>query len=218
VRQIVAGQQWHITGKVLAACVAAAIIAGAIAMASIIRHGLSARGEATLVETVIARSVRHFATPASMRNAQNPVPLNAQSLAEGRAHWADHCATCHGNDGSGQTEIGRGLYPKTPDMRQPRTQNLSDGELFSIIRNGVRLTGMPAWGDPAGHDDEENWKLVHFIRHLPKVTAEEAEEMEKMNPKSPEEWHQMQQERAFLAGGGASSTPASTSTTHSHHH
>jgi cytochrome c553 len=202
---------------VLAACVAAAIISGAIAMALIIRHGLSTRGEATLVETVIARSVRHFATPASMRNTRNPLPPNAQFLAEGRAHWADHCAMCHGNDGSGQTEIGRGLYPKTPDMRQPRTQNLSDGELFSIIRNGVRLTGMPAWGDPAGHDDGDNWKLVHFIRHLPKVRPEEAREMEKLNPKSPEEWQQMQQETAFLAGGDASSTPAQPNT-HSHHH
>ena len=217
-RQNVKPQHWHITGKVLAACIAATIIAGAIATASIIRHGLSAREDATLVETVIARSVRHLATSTSMRNARNPVPLNAQVLAEGRAHWADHCAICHGNDGSGQTEIGRALYPKAPDMRQPRTQNLTDGELFSIIRNGVRLTGMPAWGNPAGHDDDDNWKLVRFIRHLPKVTPEEAGQMEKLNPKSPEEWQHMQQETEFLAGADASSTPASTSTTHTHHH
>jgi cytochrome c5 len=213
----VAQRHWHITGKVLAACIAAAIVAGAMAMASIIHHGLSAREDATLVETVIARSVRHLATPASMRNAPNPLPLNANVLAEGRDHWADHCAMCHGNDGSGQTEIGRALYPRAPDMRQPRTQNLTDGELFSIIRNGVRLTGMPAWGDPAGHDDDDNWKLVHFIRHLPKVTPEEVGEMQKLNPKSPEEWQQMQQETAFLAGGEASSTPPQP-TTRSHQH
>jgi mono/diheme cytochrome c family protein len=214
VRQDVTQKQWHITGKVLAAVIAAAIIAGAIAVASVMLHGLSARTDATFVETAIARSVRHLATPTSMRNARNPVSLNAQVLAEGRAHWADHCATCHGNDGSGQTEIGSALYPKAPDMRQPRTQNLTDGELFSIIRNGVRLTGMPAWGDPAGHDDAANWKLVHFIRHLPKLTLEEVAEMESLNPKSPEEWQQMQQQATFLAGA---STSAPT-TAHSHHH
>jgi cytochrome c553 len=203
---------------VLAALIAAAAVAGALAMASIIHHGLSAREESTLVEAAIARSVRHLATPASMRSARNPLPMNANTLAEARAHWADHCATCHGNDGSGQTEIGRGLYPKAPDMRRPPTQNLTDGELFSIIRNGVRLTGMPAWGDPAGHDDADNWKLVHFIRHLPKITPEELGEMGKLNPKSPEEWQQMQQEAAFLAGGDASPTRASTSTSNSHHH
>ena len=197
---------------------AAAAVAGAFVMASVIHHGLSAREESTLVETAIARSVRHLATPASMRSARNPLPKNARVLADARVHWADHCATCHGNDGSGQTEIGRGLYPKAPDMRLPRTQNLTDGELFSIIRNGVRLTGMPAWGDAAGHDDADNWKLVHLIRHLPKITPEEIEEMEKLNPKSPEEWQQLQQEAAFLAGGDISSRPASKSTMHSHHH
>ena len=62
-------------------------------------------------------------------------------IAEGRDHFADHCATCHANDGSGNTEMGRGLYPKAPDMRLPATQNLSDAELFYIIENGVRLTG-----------------------------------------------------------------------------
>ena len=88
---------------------------------------------------------------------------------------------------------------------------MTDGELFSIIKNGVRLTGMPAWGDAAGHDDADNWKLVHFIRHLPKLRPEETAEMEKLNPKSPEEWQQMQQEAAFLAGSDAA-TPSS------HHH
>src|SRR5467141_1262563 len=57
-----------------------------------------------------------------------------------------HCATCHGNDGRRQTDIGRNMYPKAPDMRRARTQDLTDCELFSIIKNGIRLTGMSAWG------------------------------------------------------------------------
>ena len=176
-----------------------AIAAGSVAW--IIVHGLSAREQPTMVEVAIARSVRHLAIPASMRNLRNPIPLSDAVLAEGRAHWADHCATCHANDGSGQTEIGTNLYPKAPDMRLPRTQNLTDGELFAIIRNGVRLTGMPAWGDAAGHDDADNWKLVHFIRHLPKITPAEVEQMKSMNPMTPAEMKEQQAEDEFLRGG-----------------
>ena len=63
-------------------------------------------------------------------------------------------------------------------MRGTDTQRLTDGEIFYIIKNGVRLTGMPAWGDE--HDDADNWKLVHFIRHLPNITPGEIEEMQQM--------------------------------------
>jgi mono/diheme cytochrome c family protein len=184
--------------------VVVALVVAAAALTIIVRRGLSSRDEPTMVEEAIARSVRHFATPASMRKARNPIPLKSDVLAEARAHWADHCATCHANDGSGQTEIGRNLYPKTPDMRRDRTQNLTDGELFSIIKNGIRLTGMPAWGDPAGHDDADNWKLVHFIRHLPKITPQELEEMKSMNPVSPVEMKEEKEEEKFLQGGEVS--------------
>jgi len=183
--------------KRIAASIAVVLAAaGALVIGALLRRGVSARDQPTRTEIVIARLMRRFATPAAMRRARNPVPLDAASLADGRAHWADHCATCHGNDGSGQTAIGRGLYPKAPDMRQPATQNLSDGELFFIIRNGGRLTGMPAFGDPSGADDADTWKLVHFIRHLPRLTPAELEEMERLNPKTPEEWREMQ----FLEG------------------
>ncbi|MEO7144714.1 MAG: c-type cytochrome [Bryobacteraceae bacterium] len=66
-------------------------------------------------------------------------------LADARAHWADHCAACHANNGSGDTAMGKHTYPPTPDMRQAETQNLTDGELFYIIQNGSRLTRMPSW-------------------------------------------------------------------------
>ena len=57
---------------------------------------------------------------------------------------------------------------------------------YLIIRNGVRLTGMPAWGKPEGGDsDSETWMLVLFIRHLPHLTPEEERAREKLDPKSP---------------------------------
>jgi len=185
--------------KVVAVVVVVLVLVGALVV-NVMRRGISARRKPTTIEETIARDMRHFAIPASLRNARNPVPLTDAVLAEGRAHWADHCATCHANDGSGQTEIGVNLYPKAPDMRQPRTQNLSDGELFAIIKNGVRLTGMPAWGDEAGRDDADSWKLVHFIRHLPKITPAEIEQMKAMNPMTPAEMKERKAEEEFLGG------------------
>jgi mono/diheme cytochrome c family protein len=98
--------------------------------------------------------MRNLAVPRGARNLRNPVAQTHEGLVEALAHFADHCASCHANDGSGQTEIGENLYPKAPDMRLPATQSLSDGELFYIIENGIRLTGMPAWG--AGADDHDS--------------------------------------------------------------
>jgi mono/diheme cytochrome c family protein len=156
------------------------IVIALIPVVVILQHGISAREEPTRVEVVIARMLRHFAVPAKLRNAKNPIPLTPDALAEASRHFADHCAQCHGNDGRGKTEMGKNLYPKAPDMTIAETQNLSDGELFAIIRNGVRLTGMPAWGGDG--DDADDWKLVHFIRHMPKMSKEEIHAMRRFNP------------------------------------
>ena len=166
-------------------------------------RGLSAREEPSAVEAFAARSFRRLATPSALRDARNPVAASPQVLAAGRAHFADHCASCHANDGSGNTEVGRGLYPKAPDMRLAATQSLTDGELFSIIRNGIRLTGMPAWGSGTPGDDLGTWHLVHFIRHLPLVTAEELDEMRQLNPRSPAEIDKERAIERFLAGEGS---------------
>jgi mono/diheme cytochrome c family protein len=176
------------------------VASAAAALALLVHHGVSARDQPTALETLVARQVRHLAVPRNARQARNPVSATADVLAEARAHFADHCASCHGNDGSGQTEIGQHLYPKAPDMREADTQALSDGELFSIIHNGIRLTGMPAWGDDPPDDDQDSWKLVHFIRHLPKLSPEELEEMKKLNPQSPPEKAENEAEEQFLQG------------------
>jgi mono/diheme cytochrome c family protein len=162
-------------------------------------HGWSARQVPTGIESWIARRARDAAIPVDAKARANPLPKTEENLAEARAHWADHCASCHGNDGSGDILMGKRMYPPAPDMRQPATQNLSDGELFFIIRNGIRLTGMPAWGG-SDHNAEDSWKLVHFIRHLPNSRLEERKQMEKLNPKSPEELKEEGEEEKFLKG------------------
>ena len=181
------------------ALLAGACAAGALAL--FLEHGISARDQPTAAEAFVARRLRHLAVPRGQRQGRNPVASTPDALDRGRAHFADHCASCHGNDGRGKTAIGQNLYPKAPDMTLAETQSLSDGELFYIIENGVRLTGMPAWGDPGPADDNETWELVHFIRHLPKITPEELAQMESLNPKSRTEMAEEEEMRKFLEGG-----------------
>lgn len=180
----------------------------------LLRHGFSARDNPSWIERVVARTTRRVAVPAKAKWMRNPTPNTPENLAEARGHWADHCAICHANNGSSDTEIGRNLYPKAPDMRLPATQDLTDGEIYYTIKNGIRLTGMPAWGQ-ASENDEDSWRLVHFIRHLPKLTAAEEQEMEQMNPKSPEELQEEQEEEQFL--NGDQSSGQSRKPTHQNH-
>jgi mono/diheme cytochrome c family protein len=170
----------------------------AIVVAAILHGGLSSRATPTNLEAMMARHARHLAIPAGARAAPNPVAASPEVVRDARLHFADHCAVCHANDGSGSTMMGEGLYPKPPDLRLKETQKLSDGELFWIIENGVRFTGMPAF---SGHGpSEDSWKLVHFIRHLSQLTAAERAEMERYNPKGPDDRAEEQEENDFLNG------------------
>jgi mono/diheme cytochrome c family protein len=138
----------------------------------------------------------------------NPLALSEAVLVEGMEHFADHCAVCHANNGSGDAEIGRSLYPRAPDMRAAATQDLSDGELFSIIENGIRLTGMPAWGTGTPEGERASWALVHVIRRLPTLTEDELSRMESLNPKSAEQWREEEEARRFLAGDDTKPVPS----------
>ena len=139
----------------------------------LIRRGFSTLDEPSALEKLVARTVRNLAIPAAARPENNPLKASPEILNEARDSFIDRCATCHGNDGSGQTQVGRNLYPKPPDLRSPQTQNLTDGQIRYIIKNGVRLTGMPAWSHPHEEQDNDSWKLVLFIRDLRQLSAGE---------------------------------------------
>ena len=201
-------------GLILAgALLTVALLFGAGGVFLIGSHGLSAREQPGALERWVARQARALAAPKDARNRENPVPDSPQVQADARAHWADHCAACHANNGSGDVEMGKHMYPPAPDMRQPETQQMTDGELFFIIQNGIRMTGMPAWGSGSHHDEEDSWKLVRFIRHLPQLTADEEREMQDLNPKSPDELKEEEEEREFLNGGQSDDHKQ-----HEHHH
>jgi len=177
-------------------------------------RGFSTRDQPTAMEAWVAGKARAMAMPAEAKSRTNPIPNTPEVLTEASAHWADHCFACHANDGSGETAVGKNLYPPAPDMRLAATQQLTDGELFYIIQNGIRLTGMPGWGTGSAHDEEDSWKLVHFIRHLPQLTLEEKKAMEKLNPKSPDDLREEQEEEKFLRGEDSNETTPE----HHHHH
>jgi mono/diheme cytochrome c family protein len=186
--------------KALALILLVLVVAAALALAYARRTGLSARAMPGRLEAVVAGTIRSWAVPSEYRERSNPVPRTDENVRKGLEHFADHCATCHANDGSGNTTIGKNLYPPAPDMRQAGTQDLTDGELFYIIEEGVRFTGMPGWssGNPA--DEELGWQLVHFIRRLPQLTREEIERMEGLNPRPPEQIRQEIEAERFLQG------------------
>src|SRR6266852_3462660 len=192
------------------------LLIGLAAVMYTVRYGLSTHDEPTAIEAFIASKMRHWSVPSDLHKAKNPLPLTPELLAEARAHFADHCAICHANDGKGKTEMGQRLYPRAPDMTLEETQSQSDGDLFATIENGVRLTGMPGWGDGTAESAHGSWALVHLIRHLPKITPEELAEMENMNPKTPQEYEEMQQEQEFLAGSNAGEEQSNSEKQHHH--
>ena len=194
------GSNWKAVVRAVVILVVIAAVLVGVAAYSVTTRGLSAHDEPSRVEEAIALAMRRWATPTAMRTRANPVSPNDAVLADAMAHFADHCASCHANDGGGETTIARGMYPKPPDMRLARTQDLSDGELFSIIEHGIRLTGMPGWSTGTPEGERDSWGLVHFIRHLAKLRPEDIQRMEALNPKSAAQWREEEEARRFLEG------------------
>ena len=168
---------WKVVSLILLALAIAVVGYGL----TLVRRGFSALATPSAVEEFAATTARKIAVPSGYRQLHNPITPSTENIRRGMAHFADHCATCHSNDGGGQTIYGKGLYPKPPDLRAAGTQNKSDGELYYTIANGVRLSGMPAFSEI--HTTEKAWRLVLFIRHLPQITPEELDEMKGLNRK-----------------------------------
>ena len=184
------------------AVVVVILVLGVVGAALTRGMGFSARRRAWPGEERLARLMRAWTLPAAYRDLANPVQPSPEALRAGMEQFADHCAICHGNDGNGQVTIGRGLFPRAPDMREPATQDLTDGALFYAIEHGIPLSGMPAWSTGTADGERESWELVLFIRHLPRLTPEEIREMEALNPKSAADLEAERRIQEFLKGGG----------------
>jgi len=154
-----------------------------VGVAVLVHRGFRATAKPLPVEAAVARTLRNLAIPRTERDRKNPIEPTSEATQEGRESFLRQCASCHGIDGGGKTQVGLNLYPRVPDLRASRTQSLTDGEIHYIIENGVELTGMPAWGNPHQALNHDGWKLVLYIRSLRPVSQQE----------------QLQQERTFAS-------------------
>jgi mono/diheme cytochrome c family protein len=130
-------------------------------------EGLSARKKPSNFEYAIANFALGLSIPSETKKLRNPLSSEPQILAEARKHYKDHCAVCHAEDGGGKTTLSAGLSPEVPDLRAQHIQKLTDGEMFYIIKHGVRFTGMPGWD----LGDDHSWGLVTLLRQLPKENS-----------------------------------------------
>jgi mono/diheme cytochrome c family protein len=135
-----------------------------LAYAFLRSEGLSARKKPSNFEYAIANFAMGLSIPSEAKGLRNPLTPDSQVVADARKHFKEHCAVCHAEDGTGKTPLAAGLSPEVPDLHADHIQNLRDGELFYIIKNGVRFTGMPGWD----LEDNHNWGLVALIRQFAK--------------------------------------------------
>jgi len=179
-----AGRRWGLAVGALLVFLAAAVVviyAGLYNIAADVPH---TRHTYWLLETIRGRSVA-----ARSRDIVVPNDLgNAKRISKGAGQYAEMCSGCHLAPGMKRTEISRGLYPRAPELR--RKTDLTPSEQFWIIKHGVKMTGMPAWG--VTHDDDLLWDVVAFVRKLPELTPEQYATMVKNAPKHEEIMQEME--------------------------
>jgi mono/diheme cytochrome c family protein len=138
--------------------------------------GFSSRLEPSRLESSVAMKAYDSSVPERFATMKNPLEAKGVNLIEAGGHYEEHCAVCHADNGGGETKFHGIMNPRPTDLRSDDTQEMSDGELYWVIKNGVRWSGMPAFGEP-GDDDEYVWKIVAYVRHLPKLTPQEQQEV-----------------------------------------
>lgn len=120
-------------------------------------------------ETRLANMAKDVVIPVEAKNLKNPLAQSPDAVQEGQQMFMASCAMCHGTDGHARTSLGLAMYPPAMDLTSPHVQHWTDAELFWIIQNGVRLTGMPAWKSMISETD--TWKLVNFIHVVPRLRS-----------------------------------------------
>lgn len=142
-----------------------ALIFAVVAM-TISHISLSALPEPGKTETRLATRAKHFLVSRASRGITPPAPKDMQAiLTEGDKVFGTDCSPCHGASGRKSTDAGTWMYPRAADLGSADVQRYSDAELFWIVKNGIRLSGMPAFGKV--ESDDTIWDLVRFIRTLP---------------------------------------------------
>jgi mono/diheme cytochrome c family protein len=147
---------------ILSLFIVASIVAGAIIFAY--QFNLSALPQPGRVETYLATKAKRWLVQRSGRSVPKAPANDPASGTVGGMMFRGECANCHGIDGRTPTDVGRWMYPRSPDLGSPGVQQWSDAELFWITKHGIRLSGMPGFGKI--HSDDQIWHLVHYVRSL----------------------------------------------------
>jgi mono/diheme cytochrome c family protein len=187
-----AGRRWGLVAGALLVLLAAVVViyAGLYNIAADVPHTPAVYW---LLETIRGRAV-------AVRSRDIVVPNDlgdANRISKGAGQYAEMCSGCHLAPGMKRTEISRGLYPRAPELR--RKTDLTPAEQFWIVKHGVKMTGMPAWG--VTHDDDLLWDVVAFVRKLPELTPEQYETLVKNAPKHEEIMQQMEMGHDHEHGG-----------------
>ena len=163
--------------------------------------------ERRLADYVTSNWIRRHA--AEQNNPLTPTPEN---LKAGQGDFEEHCATCHGLDGSGENRFEADFYPPVAKLTGD-AQDWSDGELYFIIANGIPMSGMP--GFARNHDSKEIWGMVLWVRHLAQLSPPEKAALESRAHMTAEQ-HQKMMEESHPEEIHA--TPNSTPGAESEHH
>lgn len=163
------------------------VAAGAAAILYTGSFNTSAEKPPSRMEKKIATFALNKSVERRAPNRTNPLPATPENLRRGLAHFRENCVLCHGAPGVDPGEIGQGLNPGAPDLTLPRVQARTDGQLFWLVDEGIKMTGMPAFGPT--HDENEIWKIVAFLRHLPEITPEETAQLKRGREEEEDEHH-----------------------------
>jgi len=153
---------------------------GFLTVLALFLSACTAHDKPSTVETALANMAKDIVIPVETDNLKNPFHDNPQVVSQGRQIYQQSCAICHGTDGHGQTTLGQGMYPPVMDLTSPHVQHWTDSQMFWIIQNGVRLTGMASWKGTISADD--TWKLVIFIHDLSGLNSAETRNAKAQEP------------------------------------
>jgi mono/diheme cytochrome c family protein len=148
----------------LVAILILAVIVIAIVYA-ILTLDISALHRPGRLETRIATTTRDwYIDRAASHLSSKPLPDDASAVSAGEGVFGMACASCHGKNGRNPTNVGKAMYPRALDLGSPEVQRRSNRELFWVIKNGIRLSGMPGFGNILS--DDEIWQATYYVRSL----------------------------------------------------
>ena len=163
-------------GKVLLGAVLLLVIAGGVTYYLLWsgRFPVGATAPADVIDRVapwaLSRALKRETASLSIQ-----IPKDAAARARGLSHYKENCMPCHAAPGIEKSEFAQGLNPSAPELYSPMSQEYTDAELFWITKNGIRMTGMPAFG--VNHTDDEIRDIVAFVRRLPEIDDAETAQL-----------------------------------------